>query len=120
MSIGLTAEEARAAAGLSVRTCYWKRCSELRQMGLIADTGEERPGDSDQLQMVSAITSKGFRIAEELTIMGGAMFPPLPPSARNADPDTSHKSAASPPRMTRAKAHVARLLVAYYDELMTR
>lgn len=32
---GLTDSEARVAAGISARSCYWKRCSELRADGLI-------------------------------------------------------------------------------------
>lgn len=41
---GLTDEEAAAIAGLPERSCYWKRCNELRDAGLIETTGQERPG----------------------------------------------------------------------------
>lgn len=32
---GLTDEEAAEAAGVSMRSCFWKRCGELRQDGRI-------------------------------------------------------------------------------------
>jgi len=32
---GLTDDEAAAAAGLPMTTCYWKRCGELRDAGLL-------------------------------------------------------------------------------------
>lgn len=39
---GLTDEEAAVQAGISMRACFWKRCSELRAMGYLTPTGETR------------------------------------------------------------------------------
>jgi len=57
----LTADEAAKEAGVSMRSCYWKRCSELRDLGFIepvmdGDYPLNRPGDSGSLQMVCKIT----------------------------------------------------------------
>lgn len=41
----LTDEEAAEMAGLS-DTCYWKRCGELREDGVIVDTGATREGSA--------------------------------------------------------------------------
>jgi hypothetical protein len=41
---GLTDEEAAKAAAVPDRSCYWKRCNELRDEGRIEGTGEFRPG----------------------------------------------------------------------------
>lgn len=38
---GLTDDEAAVAAGLPLTTCYWKRCGELREDGVIT-VGEAR------------------------------------------------------------------------------
>ena len=59
--IGLTDEEAAYVTRLSEsrRACWWKRCSELRGLGFIAPTGEERQGDAGSARMVSAITDAG-------------------------------------------------------------
>jgi hypothetical protein len=117
---GYNSEEAREAAGLSPRSCYWKRCSELRAEGLIEDTGEERIGDADQLQMVCEITPYGARLAEQLLRQGWAFFPGTPPAARNDDPRTSQRSAESKPRKTRAESQQAKLLTAFYIEMSER
>lgn len=60
-SDGLTDEEAGIASGLAFRNkcCYWKRCSELRQAGLIAVTGETRLSSAEENQQVCVITDKG-------------------------------------------------------------
>jgi hypothetical protein len=60
---GLTDEEAGDISGLSEnrKCCYWKRCSELRQMGLITPTGQQRKSSADENQMVCAITNNGRR-----------------------------------------------------------
>lgn len=58
--VSQTADEARRRAGLPRTSCYWKRCSELREAGLIADTGRTRPGDAGDEQMVCAITDEGL------------------------------------------------------------
>ncbi len=56
---GLTDEEAGDISGLSEKRkcCYWKRCSELRQMGLITPTGQLRISSANENQMVCVITN---------------------------------------------------------------
>lgn len=56
---GLTDEEAAEAAGISLRSCYWKRCGELRQDGVIAPTGQTRSGDAGVDRIVCRATSTG-------------------------------------------------------------
>jgi hypothetical protein len=58
---GLTDEEAGDISGLSEnrKCCYWKRCSELRQMGFITPTGQHRKSSANENQMVCVITSYG-------------------------------------------------------------
>jgi hypothetical protein len=58
----LTDEEAGNASGLSMlpKCCYWKRCSELRQAGYIAPTGETRVSSAGVEQQVCRITTLGF------------------------------------------------------------
>lgn len=58
---GCTDEEAAKGAGL-LRSCYWKRCGELRVLGLIAFTGERAKGDAGVNRLVSAITPKGQEV----------------------------------------------------------
>ncbi len=53
---GLTDEEAATIAGVPPRSCWWKRCSELRDLGLIEPTGMMRVGSAGSKQMVSRIT----------------------------------------------------------------
>ena len=55
----LTADEAMRKSGVSERSCYWKRISELREGGFIETTGEERAAESGAVQMVCRITVKG-------------------------------------------------------------
>ena len=56
----MTDEEAGKATGLyALRACYWKRCGELRDLGLIEDTGLTRASDCGQEVIVSTITEKG-------------------------------------------------------------
>lgn len=58
---GLTDDEAQQfAVGVSERSCYWKRCSELRDGGYITDTGETRAGVAGPQRMVCRITEKGM------------------------------------------------------------
>ena len=59
---GLTDEQAGQESGLAQRPrcCYWKRCSDLRNAGLIEDTGDRKEGSSGSLMMVSRITAKGW------------------------------------------------------------
>jgi hypothetical protein len=56
---GLSDDEAAQNAGLSPTSCYWKRCGELRAVGLIQFTGEERQGSAGVDRMVSTITAAG-------------------------------------------------------------
>jgi hypothetical protein len=57
----LTDEEAGQWTGLAdlPRCCYWKRCSELRQAGWIAPTGETRLSTAGERQQVCEITLTG-------------------------------------------------------------
>jgi hypothetical protein len=59
----LTDEEAGKASGLSAmpKCCYWKRCSELRQAGYIATTGDTRVSTAGVDQQVCAITDEGIQ-----------------------------------------------------------
>jgi hypothetical protein len=58
---GMTDEEAGMASGLSLKPkcCYWKRCSELRAMGLIIPTGETRLSSAGSAMQVCEITEEG-------------------------------------------------------------
>ena len=70
---GLTDEEACVLAGISLRSCYWKRCSELREDGVIASLGRSRPGDAGVPRIVCAITSDGeqvWRVAQGFGLEG--------------------------------------------------
>ena len=55
---GMTAEEAASAAGL-LKSCYWKRCSELCRAGLIYETDERRDGAAGVPRIVYKITAQG-------------------------------------------------------------
>jgi hypothetical protein len=55
----LTADEAMRKAGISERSCYWKRISELREAGHLELTGMEREGEMGSYQAVSRITLAG-------------------------------------------------------------
>ena len=59
---GLTDEEACVLAGISLRSCYWKRCSELREDGVITLTGRSRPGDAGVPRIICTITEEGERV----------------------------------------------------------
>ena len=71
---GLTADEAATRAGLIGRnSCYWKRCSELAQTGMIEDTGLRSDGLAGIPQMERALTQTGKRVMESrLDTMGAA------------------------------------------------
>jgi hypothetical protein len=59
--LGLTDEEAGVKSGLaSKRSCYWKRCSDLRRMGYIVDTGIRRQQSTGSKGMVCVLTQKGL------------------------------------------------------------
>lgn len=50
--LGLTDEEAAVAAGIPARSCWWKRCNELREAGAIVPTGDTRVGEAGVPRMV--------------------------------------------------------------------
>lgn len=67
---GCTDEQAATGAMVSSRSCYWKRCGELRQAGLIEPmvAGDEdvpvmREGSSGVLRTVCVITPEGRAVA---------------------------------------------------------
>lgn len=65
---GLTDEEAAEAAGI-LRGCPWKRCSELREMGMIVPWGQTtRKSSMGAEQRVCVITAEGKRT---LFLLGG-------------------------------------------------
>ena len=51
---GITDEQAAAEADL-LHTCYWKRCGELRRLGLIKYTDERRRGSAGVARRVSKV-----------------------------------------------------------------
>jgi hypothetical protein len=61
-TLGLTDEEAGARAVLEGHDIkgYWKRCSDLRTLGLIQDTGTRRALLSGSQGIVCAITQQGI------------------------------------------------------------
>jgi hypothetical protein len=64
---GLTDAEAAEAAGIN-RGCPWKRCSELREMGLIQPiTGVTRMSPNGAMQRVCAITAQGLAVLDKLS-----------------------------------------------------
>ena len=66
---GLTDEQAGALAELNTPgTCYWKRCSELREFGYIEPLGLTRLASTGEQQMVCAITVAGRQIIEGLAV----------------------------------------------------
>lgn len=59
--MGLTDEEAGIRSGLATRGAgYWKRCSDLRNAGLIEATTVTREGRSGSAGRVCVITAKGL------------------------------------------------------------
>jgi hypothetical protein len=67
--LGLTDEEAgrHSRLALNPRCCYWKRCSELRQKGLIEDTGDTRISSAGSAMRVCRLTAKGSELLQEWT-----------------------------------------------------
>jgi len=61
-TLGLTDEEAGARAALNGHDIkgYWKRCSDLRTLGLIEDLGHSRRLTSGSQGIVCAITQAGI------------------------------------------------------------
>ena len=64
--IGLTADQAVAQTTISVRSCYWKRVSELVAAGLLEDTGRTWMGDQGSMQRVNRITDAGLALLRSL------------------------------------------------------
>ena len=59
--LGLTDEEAGVFSGLASRGAgYWKRCSDLRRLGLIEDCKVRRLGASGSEMMVCVFTPAGL------------------------------------------------------------
>lgn len=56
---GMTDEEAATLAGISLRSSPWKRCTELRSWGYIADTGFTRLTESGSPAKVWRLTDEG-------------------------------------------------------------
>ena len=63
-TLGLTDEEAGARAALAGHEIrgYWKRCSDLRTIGLIQDLGIRRTLTTGSQGIVSGITQQGMDI----------------------------------------------------------
>ena len=122
--IGLTAEEARVAAGLTLAACFWKRVSELHLMAppCTRDTGlQRRSQSSGEMQTVYEITAFGQSIARRLLSDGSVNFPEIPANSRSKDPVTSKMAGKkSKSRGTKSDSHRGRILLAYYDELNRR
>jgi hypothetical protein len=59
----VTDEEAAARCDLMHAT-YWMRCSELRTLGLIEETGETRKGTAGTERMVCRITERGRTVLQ--------------------------------------------------------
>jgi len=64
-TLGLTDEEAGMRAALAGHEIkgYWKRCSDLRTLGLIVDLGHSRRLSSGSQGIVCAITQQGIDMA---------------------------------------------------------
>jgi hypothetical protein len=74
-----TDDYAAQVAGISLLSCYWKRCSELREDGFIRPTGEVRPGWSGQDRIVCRITDKGLAVLRgEVPLIPEKMLDPEP------------------------------------------
>ena len=59
-AVDLTDEEAGLRSGLlEARACYWKRCGELRDLGLIRDTGVTRKSYLGHDVIVCCLTDAG-------------------------------------------------------------
>lgn len=62
---GLTDEQAAERAGVNLRSCWWKRCNELRQLGFIQPVTDPqgrlltRTSSAQVQRMVCFITPRG-------------------------------------------------------------
>lgn len=62
---GLTDEEAGIESGLKAKGAnYWRRCSDLRALGLIRPTGGWRLSTMRERRMVCVITDEGRKVLE--------------------------------------------------------
>lgn len=64
-SAGQTSEEAADYVSMSVRSCWWKRVSELEQDGYVEHRGEKRKGRSGVPRRVLHITDLGREVLEK-------------------------------------------------------
>lgn len=71
--LGFTDEQAAHRAGL-LSSCYWKRCSELRELGYIKQPkgGPVRKGTSGVARVISEITPQGVDHLRELGLLHAA------------------------------------------------
>lgn len=65
--LGLTDEQAGLYTGLADKPgcCYWKRCSELRDLKMIKPTDEKRLSRAGEFQRVCVITEQGLAVLNE-------------------------------------------------------
>lgn len=61
---GLTDEEAATLAGLSLLSEYSTRCSELKRMGVLLDSGTTREGQTGVHRLVRMVSDYGVKIWE--------------------------------------------------------
>lgn len=72
----LTDEQASVKAGVSPRSCWWKRCSELRQMGYIEPLTDEHlnpvlvTGSQGKLVLNCFITPRGVQYLRSEGLLG--------------------------------------------------
>jgi hypothetical protein len=64
-----TDEEAMYAAGVPERSCFWKRCGELRDAGLITWTNQYRESTIGGTQRECRLTADGRAQAVALGLM---------------------------------------------------
>ena len=65
LDAGLTDEEAGIESGLhEKRADYWRRCTDLRALGLIRPTGGWRLSRFHERRMVCVITEEGQKVLE--------------------------------------------------------
>lgn len=68
---GLTDEEAGIGTGLHAkRANYWRRCSDLRRLGLIQPTGGWRLSTMGERRMVCVITESGQQLVDRIEEAG--------------------------------------------------
>jgi hypothetical protein len=67
----LTDDEAAAYADL-LQSTYWRRCGELRDLGLIEDTGKTRPGRAGVSRMICRITNAGHEALAKIRANNGS------------------------------------------------